>query len=136
MKNFGRDRYTYHTETYTLNAIYWNRNEAKLAHGYPNTYFLQAAIIYGVGLYTAKEQGIVKKGAIFKPWWTAHYFDWITFARRSFVYGVVGGLLAGTILYGNPELSIARIDSKFRYYLYAPKRDHYANRNAYLTNSN
>jgi len=136
LKNFGRDRYTYHNELYTINADYWNKNEARIAHGYPGTYFVQAALIYGVGLYTAKEQGIVKKGVLFSRFWRAHYFDWITFGRRAGVYGVVGGLLAGTILFGSPDLSIARVNSKFNYYCMRPTLDNDGNRTLYLPRMN
>ncbi len=55
MKSFGRDRFSYTAELHSLNALYWKNNEAKMAHGYPYTAWLQLGLLYGVGLHTAKE---------------------------------------------------------------------------------
>ena len=83
-------------------------NEAGHSHGYPATSWLQLAICYGAGLYTAKEQGIVKKGVYFQKYWKHHYFDWMLFFKRSFKYGLVGGVALGTVLFGSPDLAIRR----------------------------
>ena len=34
---------------------YWHKQEARLAHGYPATAWLQLGLLYGVGVYTARE---------------------------------------------------------------------------------
>ena len=115
-KNFGKDKFSYKAELHPLNAEYWAFNEARLAHGYPYTAWLQLGLLYAVGLHTAKEQGIVKMGTPFARYWRAHYFDWITFARRGVVYAWAGGLLAGTIMFGNPDLSLKRAISKYHYW--------------------
>jgi hypothetical protein len=80
-------------------------------------------LIYGCGLYTAKEQGIVKKGVYFQNFFKAHYFDWILFAQRSFKYGIVGGLLIGTIVFGNVSLAFLRIGHRYNYYFSMSKPD-------------
>lgn len=96
-------------------AMFWSYNEAKFAHGYPATAWLQLGLLYGCGLHTAKEQGIIKKGTFFSRYWRAHYFDWITFMRRGAIYAGAGGLLAGVILFGSPDLTFKRAVSKYHY---------------------
>jgi hypothetical protein len=76
---------------------------------------LQLAIVYACGLYTAKEQGIVKKRVFFQKFWTAHYFDWLLFGRRSLTYGIVGGLVLGTALFGDQQMAVRRVISKYQY---------------------
>lgn len=122
-KNFGRDRFSYTPELHALNANYWAYNEAKLAHGYPATAWLQLGLLYYVGLYTAKEQGIVRMGTPFARYWRAHYFDWMTFARRGAIYAWAGGLLAGTVMFGNPDLALKRAISKYHYWMSQEKLD-------------
>ena len=73
--------------------------------------------MYGCGVYTAKEQGIMKKGVYFQKYWRHHYFDWTLFLTRSVKYAGVGGLVAGTVLFGNPDLALRRALSKYYYYL-------------------
>ena len=116
-KNFGRDRFSYTAELHGLNAEYWAYNEARIAHGYPCTAWLQLGLLYAVGLHTAKEQGIVKMGTPFARFWRAHYFDWITFARRGAIYAWAGGLLAGTIMFGSPDLAFKRAVSKYHFWM-------------------
>ena len=94
-----------------------------MSHGYPLTFWLQAGICYAAGVYTAQEQGIMKRGAFVGRFWRHHYFDWISFARRSGVYGVAGGLLAGTMLFGNPDIAVRRIWSKYELYMKDRKMD-------------
>lgn len=111
---FGRDRYTFTPEMRARTNNYWRNYEAPLSHGYPATAYLQMAIIYGCGLYTAREQGIVSRSAIFGRFWKHHYFDWTTFGIRSLKFGVVGGLLAGTVLFGNPHIAARRCESFYK----------------------
>jgi len=59
----------------------------------------------------------VKKGVYFQRYWRAHYFDWLTFARRAGVYGIAGGLVFGTYLFGHPSISIKRAVNYY-YYLF------------------
>lgn len=95
-----------------------------MAHGYPYTAWLQLGLLYYVGLHTAKEQGIVKMGVPFARYWRAHYFDWITFARRGAIYAWAGGLVAGTVLFGSPDLALRRTISKYHYYFSMEKLDY------------
>ena len=123
LKNFGKDRLTYSAENPHTSAIHWRVNEPLIAYGQPYTSWLQIALIYGCGLYTAKEQGIVRKGVFFKNFWRAHYFDWILFARRGAIYGYGGGLVVGTLVFGCAELAQRRILSKYHYLFSMPKPD-------------
>ena len=124
LANYGRDEYSYKVELFDHAHDYWAKNEAKFAHGYPVTAWLQMGLVYTAGLYTAKEQGCVARGVLFSRFWRYHYFDWITFLRRAGVYGIGGGLVAGTILFGSPEISIKRIVSKYNTWI-AEDRQHY-----------
>ena len=121
--SFGREPLSFQVEN-EYGAERWaDWNEAPLSHGYPTTQYFQLAIIYACGLYTAREQGIVKRGVYFQRFWRHHYFDWITFAKRSFWFGVVGGIIGGTYLFGNTELAWARVQSKFRYWVKNPPQE-------------
>lgn len=136
LKNYGKDRMTFTPETpYSTNA-YYMRNEGSHSHGYPVTAWLQLAIVYGCGLYTAKEQGIVKKRVFFQSFWRAHYFDWLLFARRGFSYGIVGGLVAGTFLFGDHRIALRRVVSKYNYYFCMEKKDPLARDTLYFIRSN
>ena len=108
LKGYGRDRFTYKAELTDASHQYWNEFEGRLAHGYPATAWLQLALLYGVGAYTAQEQGCVPRGTIFCRFWRFHYFDWITFLRRGGMYAWAGGLVAGTVLFGSPDISVKR----------------------------
>ena len=123
LKNYGKDRMTYTAETPFLSAAYHARNEASQSHGYPLTAWLQLGLVYACGLYTAKEQGIVKKKVFFQRFWRAHYFDWLLFARRGFSYGIVGGLLVGTVVFGDQRLALRRAISKWNYLTAQEKMD-------------
>ncbi len=114
---FGRDPYSYQIEKLQTANRYWDNNEASFSHGYPTTAYFQLALIYGCGLYTARQQGIVKKGVYFQRYWRHHYFDWTLFLKRSFYVGVVGGMVAGTYLFGDPEVAGKRVVSKYHYYM-------------------
>ena len=65
LQDYGRDRYSYVDEMTYTSAAYYSKTEGPFAHGYPATAWLQLGLIYMIGLYTAKEQGIVKKGVYF-----------------------------------------------------------------------
>ena len=123
LKNYGRDRFTYSPETTYSSAAYLARNEASQSHGYPVTAWFQLGLVYACGLYTAKEQGIVKKRVFFQKFWQAHYFDWLLFARRGFTYGIVCGFLAGTVLFGDHRLALRRAISKYHYLFSMEKPD-------------
>ena len=113
----GRDRFTYTAELTDAAHIFWFKNEAKFAHGYPYTGWLQTALVYVVGVYTAREQGCIPSSQYFCRFWRFHYFDWMTFLRRSGVYAWAGGLVLGTILFGSPDVSIKRCIGKYNYWM-------------------
>mmetsp|Transcript_27072 Transcript_27072/g.26131 ORF Transcript_27072/g.26131 Transcript_27072/m.26131 type:complete len:97 (+) Transcript_27072:106-396(+) len=94
------DRFTHHVEETATTLDEFRAREGKMAHGYPFTGWMQLGLLYYVGLYTAKEQGIVKRGVYFQKYWRAHYFDWLLFARRGAIYAWAGGLVLGTVLFG------------------------------------
>jgi hypothetical protein len=73
-------------------------------------------LVYACGLYTAKEQGIVKKRVFFQRYWRAHYFDWLLFARRSAIYGIAGGLVLGTVIFGDQKLALRRAISRYHFW--------------------
>jgi hypothetical protein len=123
LKNYGRDRFTFTPETPYNSAAFLAKNEGSISHGYPATAWLQLGLIYACGLYTAKEQGIVKKRVFFQAFWRAHYFDWLLFARRGFVYGLIGGLVTGTVLFGDQRIALRRIFSKYQYFFCMEKTD-------------
>ena len=108
LKNYGRDKFTYKPELTNRAHEYWNKNEARYAHGYPATAWFQLSLLYAVGAYTAQEQGCVPRGTIFCRFWRFHYFDWLTFLRRGGIYAWGGGLVAGTVLFGSPDISLKR----------------------------
>ena len=124
---YGFNSFSYEPELYGLSNEYWRHNEAGLAHGYPCTSWLQLGIIYGCGVFTAREQGILKRSQFFGKFWRHHYFDWLLFARRAGVYGIAGGLVAGTVLFGNPNLSYRRAISWYEYNFKKKTGDHRAN---------
>ena len=115
-KHFGQDRHSYESESLGLSNEYWTRMEPAVAHGYPATAWLQLGLLYGVGLYTAQEQGIVTRSTFFARYWRAHYFDWLTFARRGAIYAWAGGLAAGIVLFGSPDLTVKRAISKYHFW--------------------
>ena len=123
LKNYGRDRFTYKAETTDAAHIYWYNNELKFARGYPQTAWLQLGMVYVVGVYTAREQGCIPSSQFMCRFWRFHYFDWLTFLRRSAIYAVGGGLVAGTILFGSPDLSIKRVISKYNHWFAENKQD-------------
>ena len=95
--------------------LFWRKYEARIAHGYPLTAWWQLGLLYGAGLYTAREQGLVKRNVILTKFWKFHYFDWITFMRRGLIYAWAGGLISGTIMFGLPDLSIRRAVNAYNF---------------------
>ena len=55
LRGMGRDKFTYDPEPMYMRNQYLRYNEAKHAHGYPGTAWLQLALVYGCGIYTATE---------------------------------------------------------------------------------
>ena len=55
LKNYGYDQYTYRPEQTFLTTARYAESESRITHGYPFTSWLQLAILYAVGLYTARE---------------------------------------------------------------------------------
>ena len=58
------------------------------------------------------------RGAIFSRFWRYHYFDWITFMRRGSIYAIGGGLIAGTVLFGSPDVSIKRGINRYQHWFH------------------
>ena len=106
-------------------------NEARYAHGYPFTAWFQLGLLYFMGIYTAREQGLISRTTLFTKFWRFHYFDSIGFAQRGVKYAWLGGLVAGTFLFGNPQIAYQRCVSKINFYLFEGKLDY----NASLTNN-
>ena len=115
VEGFGKDRFSWTPERTALNSVYWAKHEARIAHGYPYTAWYQLGLLYCCGIYTAQEQGIIKRGTPFARFWRAHYFDWMTFASRGFKYAWLGGLVSGTVLFGSPDISFKRCISYVNY---------------------
>ena len=109
-KNFGYNSWSYEPENNRYWMKYYRANEARMAHGYPYTGFLQAGIFLGCALYTAKKQGLPNPHLFFK----SHWFDWITCFKRFGVFGVGGGLLVGIILFGDMRISMKRIYNRYK----------------------
>ena len=38
------------------------------------------------------------------------------FGRRSLTYGIVGGLVLGTVLFGDPHIAVRRAVNKYHYH--------------------
>jgi hypothetical protein len=53
LENFGYDRFSRQAEDNSYNAHRDFYSEARNAHGYPATTYLQLALIYAAGYYTA-----------------------------------------------------------------------------------
>ena len=123
LSQYGRDKYTYRAELHDAAHNYWKENEARFAHGYPATAWIQMGFIYAAGVYTAREQGCVPRNTMFTKFWQFHYFDWLTFLRRSGVYGIGGGLVAGTVLFGSPDVSIKRVINRYQYFFHEDALD-------------
>ena len=53
--NYGRDPLTFKPETTMINNERLRQLEGPMSHGFPGTFWLQAGIAYGCGVYTAKQ---------------------------------------------------------------------------------
>ena len=120
LKNYGRDRYTYQAEDHNKANDVFGAVEPMFAWGYPDTYFIQMALIYAIGVHTAKKQGIIAGNAYMCRFWKNHWFDWTTFIKNGFLYGYCGGMVAGMLLVGEPELAWNRTVSKWNYWMVSP----------------
>ena len=85
LKNYGHDKLTYHPELHEKGDAVFRKFEPWMAWGQPYTYILQGILIYGIGLYTAKKQGIIAGHNYMCRFWRNHWFDWITFFKNSFI---------------------------------------------------
>ena len=65
----------------------------------------------------------MSRSSLFGRFWRHHYFDWTTFGLRSLKFGLVGGLLAGTVLFGNPHIAVSRIESSYKRWFVAKPSD-------------
>lgn len=123
LKNYGRDRFTHTPEMLNVNTRKIHSLEGPASHGYPYTAWLQLTLVYAIGLYTAKEQGIVKKGVYFQRYWKAHYFDWLLFLKRAGIYGIGGGIVLGTIFFGDKITAQRRIRNRYEFLFTMPRPD-------------
>ena len=114
--------------------MYFREFEGSDAHGYPFTTYLQLSLLYGCGVYTAREQGVFHRTQFYGRFWKHHYFDWTTFARRGIVVAGAGGLVAGTIMFGNPTVSLRRLISKYQFWTAGEKSDDNAMTSQYWAN--
>ena len=58
---------------------------------------------------------MIRKGVILTKFWKFHYFDWITFIRRGGIYAWAGGLAAGIVMFGDPNLTLKRAINRYQY---------------------
>mmetsp|Transcript_8469 Transcript_8469/g.14229 ORF Transcript_8469/g.14229 Transcript_8469/m.14229 type:complete len:102 (-) Transcript_8469:82-387(-) len=80
------------------------------------TTYWHLALLYVIGVYTATEQGILRKGTYFARFWKHHYFDWMLLFRRGFKYAGIGGFITGTLLFGDWYLAGCLLKSKYQLY--------------------
>ena len=59
---------------------------------------------------------MIRKGVILTKFWKFHYFDWITFMRRGAIYAWAGGLAAGIVMFGSPDLTLKRAINRYRFF--------------------
>lgn len=104
-------------------SSYWYFNEGKISHGYPATFWLQFGLVYAAGVYTARSQGLIRKNVFLTKFWRFHYFDWIGYMRRVVIYAWAGGLVGGTVLFGNPHLAFRRAVNRYHYWFTLEKID-------------
>jgi len=58
------------------------------------------------------------------------------FARRSAIFGVAGGLVLGTMLFGKPDLALKRAYNRFEYYIIGDISDSRASDDMYTVKFN
>ena len=75
------------------------------------------------------------RGVIFSRFWRYHYFDWLTFLRRGGIYAWGGGLVAGTILFGSPDVSLKRAINRYQYVFEANRTDKRGDSTAFILDS-
>lgn len=78
----------------------------------------------------------MKKRVFFQKYWNAHYFDWILFGRRSLVYGIAGGLFLGTALFGDNQMALRRVVSRYQYMFCMEKTDPHQREVLYFIKTN
>ena len=129
--DYHHSRFTMTPEKDKFWSWYFNAFESRFAHGYPYTFALQGGIIYLCAIYTAREQGLISKtgNQFFFNIFRSHWFDWITFLKRAGIFGIAGGLVLGTVFFGDPTISLKRIHNTYattkRAKPATPMRDHY-----------
>ena len=78
--NNGKNENTYNVE----DTVYWNNfyraNERSMAYGFPGTFVLQGAFFYLCAIYTAREQGLIKKN----EFWARFHFWLIVYLFYRF----------------------------------------------------
>ena len=107
--SYGQNAWSAENENDNYNMLYWMRNESKQAHGYPYTFYMQAGIFYATAYYTARSQGLPAPHLFYK----SHWFDWITCFKRFAIFGIAGGLVLGTVLFGDTSLSLKRVYNRY-----------------------
>mmetsp|Transcript_28103 Transcript_28103/g.24835 ORF Transcript_28103/g.24835 Transcript_28103/m.24835 type:complete len:170 (+) Transcript_28103:29-538(+) len=105
----GKNYDTYSYEDELQQAYFYGKREASMSHGYPLTFVLQGGIFLATALYTARAQGLPSPHLFYK----SHWFDWITCFRRFAVFGIAGGLIAGTLLFGDPHVAVKRVYNRY-----------------------
>ena len=117
-ENYGKDTQTSNFEKDAHFTDYYLRNEAALAHGYPLTLYLQGGIFYLTAYYTARGQGLPNPHLFYK----SHWFDWITCFKRFAVFGIAGGMILGTVMFGDTGISLKRIYNRYNRLTYTDPR--------------
>ena len=74
-------------------------------------------LLYCIGVYTAREQGIMRYNQYFCRFWKHHYFDWALLFRRGFKYAGIGGIISGTMIFGDWYLSFCLMRGKWTNYI-------------------
>ena len=92
---------------------------------------MQAGLIYGCGIYTAQQQGIIRKNVYFSAFWNYHYFDHISFLKRSAVVGLGGGLVLGTLIFGKPDWAVQRAVNRAKYFTLHEYQDNFGTNQSY-----
>ena len=58
---------------------------------------------------------MVTRGTVLTKFWQFHYFDWLLFAKRGATIAWAGGLLAGIVLFGSPDLTLKRAINRYQW---------------------
>ena len=116
---FRKNKRTGRQENYQYWATYYAKNERSMAYGFPMTFALQGGIFYLCAVYTAREQGLITKSEFVFNFAKSHWFDWTKCLKRFGVFGVAGGLVLGSIFFGDPSLAIARWRNRYQRLTYS-----------------